>query len=78
MTVSPESIQVGRCYLMTNGQIRRALNLLPGGRLQYERRVGTSAGTWAWIRAMANLRAFADLVEREVSCDWTPAADEVP
>ncbi len=75
MSVPAESVEVGRCYLTETGQVRRVLHMISRGRVQYERRVGTAGGTWAWARGMSDLKAFASLIEREVRCDWTPEAD---
>ena len=78
MSVPPESIAVGRCYLMNNGQVRRVLGTLPG-RILFERRVNNVRGPqWSWVPGMSGARPFAQLIEREVPPDWTPAMDEKP
>ena len=75
MSVPPETIQVGQCYLTNMGTIRRVTGLLPG-RVRYEQRPAHRA-TWANYRAdILDLRSFAFLVERLVPCDWTSEADE--
>ncbi len=38
MTIPPESIEVGKCYLMETGHVRRVTRMLPGGRVQFEQR----------------------------------------
>jgi hypothetical protein len=71
VSLPPESLEVGKCYLTNTGQVRRVLVMLPG-RVQFERRVKTRGLKLGWIRDIAETRAFASSVEREVPCDWTP------
>ena len=40
MSIPPESIQVGQCYLMLDGEVRRVLRLLPNQGVHYESRAG--------------------------------------
>ena len=72
MPIPLESIQVGQCYLTNHGQVRRVIGLVPG-RVQFERRTRSASSEtgWAWVSGLAERRAFALLVEREVPCDWT-------
>jgi hypothetical protein len=75
----PERIEVGRCYLTTTERgyrLRRMVRVMPGGRVQYERRAaaGTRATT-VWVLCMTDRRAFARTAEREVPCDWTPESE---
>jgi hypothetical protein len=74
MTIPPESIVVGQCYLTTRGHVRRVIRILPG-RVQFERRVNTTGANWAWAPGLAADRAFALSVERPVPCDWTAETD---
>ena len=75
MSLSPESIEVGQCYLTNMGTIRRVTGLVPG-RVQYKQRPGHRP-TWANHRTdILDLRSFAFSVERPVPCDWTPESDE--
>jgi hypothetical protein len=76
VSVPPERIEVGKCYLMESGQVRRVLRIMPDGRFQYEHRMGYAAPK-AWRSGIQGSHSFAQLVEREVPCDWTPEADEV-
>lgn len=72
MSVPPESIQVGHCYLIPSGNVRRVHAILEG-RVQYETRARPRAGPgWAWRPGIVDLKTFAAMVERPVSCDWTP------
>ena len=80
MGVSPESIQVGQCYLMVAGQVRRVLAILPDGRVQYEQRAGHRP-RWNVLRSgILGLRSFSSTVERPVPCNWTlkPTSDDPP
>ena len=71
--IDPESIQVGQCYLMDTGRIRRVTGLLPG-RVRYQQR--RSDGVWQVSGGdILDLRSFAAMVERPVPCDWTREAD---
>jgi hypothetical protein len=75
MSVAPESIQTGQCYLMRTGHVRRAIALLPG-RVQYEtrNRAPNRAG-WTWRPGILDLKTFAAMVERPIPCDWTSETD---
>ncbi len=76
MSIPPESIQVGQCYLMETGQVVSIMALLPSGAVQFLQRAGH---TPEWARSKArvlNLRSFAFSAERPVSCDWTPESDD--
>ena len=75
MRLPPESIEVGRCYLMESGQVRRVLRIMPDGRFQYEHRMGHAAAR-SWRTGMQSGHLFANLIEREVPCDWIPDTDE--
>ncbi len=73
VSIPPESIEVGRCYLTKTGRVRRVLCLMPDGRVQYEQRRGPVREGHAWPRrSMSPIRTFAYNAEREVPCDWTP------
>ncbi len=74
MSVPPESIRAGQCYLTETGQIRRVLRVLPDGRVQYEYR-GAANPQIRWKDGIQDRRSFAFLVEREVPCDWSPEGD---
>ena len=77
MSVPPESIKIGRCYLMSTGHIRRIVQVMPDGRVVYEARPGHVPSTRAWRSGILDPRSFLRGIEREVPCDWTPDADEV-
>ncbi len=74
MSIHPESIEVGKCYLMDSGQVRRVLRIMPDGRFQYEHRMGHAAPK-VWRPGTQGSHSFAAMVEREVPCDWTPERD---
>jgi hypothetical protein len=75
VSISPESIKVGECYLTTSGQVRRVMRILPDGRVQYETRGGAVARAFNWRTDIQDLRSFAFSAERAVPCDWTPDQD---
>lgn len=81
MTLPPESIQVGKCYLVEAERsrrskgIRRVVRIMPDGRVQFERRPAHQVNAGAWKPGMQEVRAFALQAEREVPCDWTPEDD---
>ncbi len=71
MSVRPESIQAGKCYLAKGGRaprIRRVIRVLPDGRVQYEQRSPRTT----WQRGIQHKDVFASMLQREVPCDWTP------
>jgi hypothetical protein len=75
MTVPPESIQVGKCYLSNNGMVRRVVRLMPDGRVQYETRSGPLRNAKTWKPGMLQIRDFASSAQREVPCNWAPEGD---
>ena len=75
MSLPPESIAVGKCYLSETGTIRRVLRILPDGRVQFEWRNCTRKVSYRWRSEILNLRSFTSSVERPVPCDWTPGRD---
>jgi hypothetical protein len=75
MSIEPQSIQVGQCYLMQSGVVRK-VTALPPGRVQFEQRAGAVYRASGWKRGILDLRSFAFSVERPVPCDWTPENDE--
>ncbi len=85
MTIPPESIQAGKCYLAwassVRGQrfqrVRQVVELLPDGRVKFAtRRKPIELGA-PWPRThVMTITAFAGSAEREVPCNWTPEAGE--
>ncbi len=75
MTIPPESIEAGKCYLMETGHIRRVMRILPDGRVQYEIRSAANSKA-RWRIDIQEGRSFAFMTEREVRCDWTPATED--
>ena len=73
MSLPPESIEEGKCYLAENGRVRRVMRILPDGRIRYKYR-GQYAGRWR-SGALPRL-VFAATVARGVPCDWKSEADE--
>ena len=75
MIADVASIQPGNCYLTNAGQVRRVIDVLPDGRVAYQRRPAHRLKA-AWQSAEQDLAIFANLALREVPCDWTPNIDE--
>jgi hypothetical protein len=77
MSIPPESVEIGQCYLTVSGTVRR-VTALPHGRVQFRQRAGRRP-TWANYKTeILELRSFAFSVERAVPCDWTLENDEGP
>ncbi len=76
MTIPPESIQVGKCYLGDNGKVWRVVRIWPDGRVQFEFRARTQGNAKLWKPGMLEGPTFSASALREVPCDWTPATDE--
>ena len=72
MSLPPESIEVGQCYLTVSGSVRRVRAILQG-RVQFENRVKVPNGCpWGWRTSMLDIKSFAFSAERPVPHDWTP------
>ena len=68
MSILPESIEVGKCYLTDGNTVRRVVTIHPDGRVQYEWRAGLRK---KWKAGILPRREFAVAAEQEVTCDWT-------
>jgi hypothetical protein len=73
MSIPPEIILVGQCYLTNGPHVRRVVRIMPDGRIQYEWRGGKRL---SWKSGIVDAREFALVAERLVPCDWTPETDE--
>ncbi len=79
MSVPPESIQIGKCYLADQRrypQICRVTAMLSDGRLAYEHRSADPQRRQRWDVGITRLDLIASYISREVPCDWIPAIDE--
>ena len=76
MGVAAESIQIGQCYLSDTGKIRRVLNILPDGRVQFEARNRTDRTGLRSKLDIMSAEAFAASTERPIRCDWVRGEDE--
>ena len=85
MSVPPESIDVGKCYLargyLAAGKralrVRRVKQIPPDGRVQFEQRRSSVPAGRPWpMSGTMQLDTFALAVEREVPCDWMLEANE--
>ena len=75
MTIPPESIEAGKCYLADRReapQVWRVVRIWPDGRVQFEFRSRTQRYAKLWKPEMLEGAAFAASAQREVPCDWTP------
>jgi hypothetical protein len=72
MSVPPESLELGKCYLTRNDQVIRLMKLLSDGQAVYAFRSSTVARMFGWTGATTSLQVLARLIEYEVPCDWTP------
>lgn len=78
MVVSPEDIQVGKCYLADHRQypqVWRVVSIFSDGRINYENRPMVPKGRVLWRIGMTTVTLFASAVSREVPCDWRPSAE---
>ena len=74
MSLLPESIEEGRCYLAdgrTYPQVRQVLHIHSDGRVLYRSRPPRPVRD-RWARGVCDLKAFALAATREVPYDWTP------
>ena len=76
MSIDPQSIQVGQCYLSDTGKVRRVLNILPDGRVQFEARNRTDRTGLRSKLDIMSAEAFAASTERPIRCDWVRGEDE--
>ncbi len=77
MSIPPENIEPGKCYLAKGGKaprIRRVLRVLPDGRVQYEQRTPKTR----WQSGIQLREVFASMLQREVPCDWSPEEEGGP
>lgn len=76
MSVPPENLRVGKCYLLETLHVRRVClvtDLMPGSSVRFQQREAEgSGGAFVWSTGATDLRSFAHEALREVSCDWTP------
>ncbi len=72
MDISPESVQIGQCYLTQVGEVRRVLGLTAEKRVHYEYWCVGKRMLKNWKPGIEGLRAFALSVERPVPDNWTP------
>ena len=80
MTIPPESIEIGKCYLLEGEPLRRVrlvTHILPSGRVRFESRDATEPRMFVWAGGKSDLSAFAEAALHDVPCNWTPDTDEV-
>ncbi len=75
MSIPSETIKAVQCYLAKGRKalrIRRVVQVLPDGRVQYEQRSPKTA----WQRGIQYKDVFASMLQRQVPCDWVPEGEE--
>ena len=77
MSVPPESIEVGKCYLDARYRVLHVTHVTRDGRVRFKHQDARPAMVDAWWAGMSSLREFASQTVRQVPCDWSPEADEV-
>ena len=75
MNMAANGLELGKCYLMETGHLRRVMRIMPDGRVQYEHRSVQQTNVKIWRPGMQDHHSFASQVKREVSCDWTAESD---
>ncbi len=76
MTIPPESLEVGKCYLTLSQlgpRIQWIIAVFPDGRVQHEWR---KQQRQAWRPGILDAREFALGVDRETPCDWMPEMED--
>jgi hypothetical protein len=74
MSLLPESIKEGRCYLADSRaypQVRQVLHIHSDGRVLYRSRPPRPVRD-RWTRGVCDIKAFALAATREVPYDWVP------
>ncbi len=75
MGVPPESLEVGKCYVINTYRVWRIIRVMPDGGVQYEQRAANHIAT-SWQPGMLTALTAEMLIERVVPCDWTPEMDK--
>lgn len=72
MSVAPDTVQVGHCYLAKGQRFLQVTHVTPDGRVRFKY-LDSSASSRpdTWWAGMQNLRDFAATALREIPCDWT-------
>jgi hypothetical protein len=68
MSIEPEAIEVGQCYLTDHNTIMRVLRVMRDQRVQYEWRGGLRM---KWRSGILPAREFVASADRRVPFDWT-------
>ncbi len=75
MSLPPESIELGKCYLTNTGRVWRIIRVMPDGRILYEQR-SRRVPAKTWQPGMLVALTAEMLIVREIPCDWTPERDQ--
>ncbi|SEI04402.1 hypothetical protein SAMN02799636_05127 [Methylobacterium sp. 275MFSha3.1] len=75
MTVNPNTLAVGVCYITPAGQVRKITDITTTGGVNYDARGGHNVDGWHPGPQLSNLPSkakFASDVDREVKCTYHP------
>ena len=76
VSIAPETITIGQCYLTRSGQVRRVRAITEGRVLFDSRRRSPKGPRWIWYPSILDLQVFAAAAERPIPEDWTSEADK--
>jgi hypothetical protein len=76
VTIPPESVEVGKCYLDARHRVLHVTHVTLDGRVRFKYQEAHLTTADAWWAGMLNLREFASETVRQVPCDWTPERGE--
>ena len=76
MTIPLERMEVGKCYLTSDGRVVRVLQFLSNGSLAYRFRRADAMPPFHWTGAVATLEVLPFRLLREVPCNWTAEGEE--
>jgi hypothetical protein len=74
MSIPPESIAVGKCYLTLSGEARRVV-VCEHGKVTFHTGQRMRMPGLLPRRQVMTLTTFAQQALREVPCDWMPQGD---
>ncbi len=76
MSLQPETIEVGKCYLGDRQRLLHVTHVTPDRWVRFRYHEAHPALADAWWAGRLSVREFAAQALREVPCDWTPEGQE--
>ena len=75
MTVKSADVQVGKCFITSNKQVRRVTEITDDDRVNYQARGSRYSGETDWFFVLGkdqlpSREQFAARVDRQVDCKW--------